>query len=170
MRRSQARPGRPQARHARLVIPNKPKTKPTVNDSDVRRFFDSFKISAAAQGPKTDAASPGMYLLAVGVGKYRIPNNDVPSTVNNAEKIAAFFKGQGGVRVAKILTNENATAKEHRTSFGAPATIQTTTIIETPFVTPGEMRRGETLVIYLSGHGDREGGDWFFLPARFRKR
>ena len=25
------------------------------------------------------------------------------------------------------------------------------------------MRRGETLVIYLSGHGDREGGDWFFL-------
>ena len=34
-----------------MVIPNKPKTKPTVNDSDVRRFFDSFKISAAAQGP-----------------------------------------------------------------------------------------------------------------------
>jgi hypothetical protein len=120
-----------------------------------------FLVACVAMPARGEESAPSYYVIAVGVNKYK-HGSQLSSSVNDARKIAEFYRGQGA-RVTKVLTDEDATAKNIRIALSSAGYDR----LGRGSVEGGEMRPGETLVLYFSGHGIRGQEFWSFVPYDF---
>ncbi|MCA9012657.1 MAG: caspase family protein [Planctomycetaceae bacterium] len=98
-----------------------------------------------------------IHVLAIGIDSYQ-HLTPLSGCVNDARKIAAHFKAQGA-RVVDVMTNEQATMANINQA------IDSLTVINSDDAS--RIQDGDLVVIYLSGHGTRSGGGWYFIPQDF---
>jgi hypothetical protein len=109
--------------------------------------------SAPATGPAAGAL-PTLRILTVGINKYRDSRLDLDYGVADADSILRQFSESQGTfgRVASTrLIDAGATRA---------AIIKALTDLQNAPAT-------DVLVVYLAGHGEIAGGDWYFLPHDF---
>ena len=90
----------------------------------------------------------GYHVLAVGINKYKhesVP--DLRGAVNDSKEVAAHFRDQGAVEV--------------RTFFDEEATMDK--VVDELWRLRREIKKGENVAIFLSGHGNRSGGHFEFV-------
>lgn len=108
--------------------------------------------------PKAGAKEHEPCILTVGVDEYR--SREVPGLrgcANDAVKLAAAFASDrpGGPPAPRTIVNEGATRRR--------------IVAELEALARG-VPDGSEVVIGLSGHGTRRGGNWYFLPHDFDPR
>jgi len=99
----------------------------------------------------TAPALPTLHILTIGINKYRDPRFDLDYGVNDAVSIVQSLQASRGVFsnvVSESLTDAAATRG---------AIVQALTDLQRA---PAD----DVLVVYLAGHGEIEGTDWYFLP------
>jgi hypothetical protein len=102
---------------------------------------------AAGAGP----ALPTVHILTIGINKYRDPRFDLDYGVSDAVSILQSLQasqGTFGKVIAEKLTDAAATRG---------AIVNALTGLQRA---PAD----DILVVYLAGHGEIEGNDWYFLP------
>lgn len=110
--------------------------------------------AAPPPAPAMAAGLPTLHILTVGINKYRDSRLNLDYGVSDATAILQSLQasqGAFGKVVAKKLIDQGATRG---------AIIKALT--EYQSVSPNDV-----LVIYLAGHGEIVGNDWYFLPHDF---
>src|SRR3954466_15988608 len=97
-------------------------------------------------------ASDALNILCFGVSRYRDPSLNLGFAAENAERLAlAFGKSEGcGVPSSNIelLLDEEATSKAIADALAMAAHAA---------------REEDVLIVYFSGHGEREGENFYLL-------
>lgn len=109
----------------------------------------------AAAAARADGARPDCYVLAVGVDAYAHPKvHNLKGCVNDARTAAQQFRQQGNGRFGKVQVRLLTDAA----ASGAAISHELTRL-------RGSGQAGDFVVIFLSGHGGRQGpSGWYFLP------
>lgn len=110
---------------------------------------------AASTEIVTRGQKPTLHILSVGVNKYREAGTTLRFAVNDAEEVAALleknFSTDDFSKVSVIrLYDEQATRSEIEKAFDKIASQITS--------------REDTVVIYLSGHGENHDNTYYFIP------
>lgn len=95
---------------------------------------------------------PQLRVLAVGVNRYRNALLDLSFSVPDARGVAALFRNVGKRLFRDVVVAELYDADATRARIRAQL---------------GELRAThpeDVVVVYLAGHGDTAGDDWFFIP------
>jgi hypothetical protein len=104
-------------------------------------------------GPvQADQSGGQIRLLAVGVGKYTGGLQNLASPARGATLIEELFKSQDLLAGSDVLKDEQGTGEAIRTALKRLRE---------------QVLPGETVVVYLSSHGGRQGGHWSFAPHDF---
>jgi WD40 repeat protein len=109
---------------------------------------------APAAAPPPAAGLPTLHILTVGINKYKDARLNLDYGVSDATAILQSLQASQGVFgkvVAKKLTDQAAT---HAAIVKALADYQ-------------NAPPNDVLVVYLAGHGEIVGDDWYFLPHDF---
>ena len=100
-------------------------------------------------------AKPELYVVTVGVNRYRQETMNLRFAARDAEQIAALFKqrgpalyGTGKVHVGQLL-DDQATKENIKGALGKVTTLA---------------KPQDTLVLFLAGHGTMVGSRFYFLP------
>ncbi len=101
-------------------------------------------------------AKPALHLLVVGVNQYANPDINLNYAVADAKGFIDWAK--------KIGKADDYSSVEVITMFDRAATRSA--ILER-FHALEKSRPEDVVVIYLAGHGENEGGSWYFLPTEF---
>jgi uncharacterized caspase-like protein len=98
---------------------------------------------------------PDCYVLSVGVDRYQ-NINQLRGCVNDARNAAQTFRQQEGLRFSKVTCTVlmDAEASTQRIEEGMKSLTNAG-------------KAGDTVVLFLSGHGDRRNKKWAFLPQDF---
>jgi WD40 repeat protein len=100
-----------------------------------------------------DVEKPDLYILAAGVSEYRDANLKLGFPADDAKAVSAAFSDTGapiyGKVIARVLTDRDATRKSIMDAMRDIAS------------TAGKT---DTVMIFIAGHGDTEGGAYYFLP------
>ena len=108
----------------------------------------------APAAPAPAAGLPTLHILTVGINKYRDSRLNLDYGVSDATAILQSLQASQGVFgkvVAKKLTDQAATRS---------AIIKALTDYQSA-------PANDVLVVYLAGHGEIVGNDWYFLPHDF---
>ncbi len=108
----------------------------------------------AAPAPVSAASLPTLHILTVGINKYRDARLNLDYGVSDATAILQSLQtsqGAFGKVIAKKLIDQGATRA---------AIIKALTDYQNAPV-------NDVLVVYLAGHGEIVGDDWYFLPHDF---
>jgi len=108
----------------------------------------------APPAPAPAAGLPTLHILTVGINKYRDSRLNLDYGVSDATAILQSLQASQGVFgkvVAKKLTDQAATRS---------AIIKALTDYQ-------NAPTNDVLVVYLAGHGEIVGDDWYFLPHDF---
>ncbi|TAL33214.1 MAG: hypothetical protein EPN93_14370 [Spirochaetes bacterium] len=96
---------------------------------------------------------PDLYILAAGVSEYRDANLKLGFPAEDAKAVSAAFNEAGapiyGKVVARVLTDRAATRKS---------------IMDAMSDISARAGKSDTVLVFLAGHGDTEGGVYHFLP------
>lgn len=92
------------------------------------------------------------YVLAVGISKYQLPQLNLRGPANDAKAIAEMFRSQGRPARVDLLLDERATKAA---------------IVQALDRAVAQASEDDLVIIYMSGHGDRRGGRWYFIPYDF---
>jgi WD40 repeat protein len=109
---------------------------------------------AAPAAPTPVAGLPTLHILTVGINKYRDSRLNLDYGVSDATAILQSLQASQGVFgkvIAKKLTDQAATRA---------AIIKALTDYQ-------NAPANDVLVVYLAGHGEIVGDDWYFLPHDF---
>ena len=122
--------------------------------ANVRVSFNPAVPSAAATSVTAAVPKPKLYVLAVGISRYKDPNLQLRYAAKDAADVAAAWASQqGGLYsevVPRILRDEQATRE---------AVLDGLDWIER------ETTSRDVALVLLSGHGDNDGdGAYYFLP------
>lgn len=124
------------------------------SDERGRRFWLSSGIATLVLSALAAARAqdlPNYHVLAIGINTYKdalVPN--LRGAIHDADRIATLFVDQGPrVRVTK-LRDDQATGWD---------------IQEALRRLEDEARPNDLVVVFFSGHGGRNHGDWSFLPS-----
>lgn len=112
------------------------------------------ELAAAAGVPVPAGPLPTLHVLTVGINKYRDSRLDLDYGVSDADAILrqfSEFQGAFGRVASTRLIDAGATRA---------AIIKALTDLQSAPAT-------DVLVLYLAGHGEIAGGDWYFLPHDF---
>ena len=116
----------------------------------------AFLLSSASN--EAFARRPNCYLVSVGVDDY-VSANDLRGCVNDAHNATRQFRSQQGKMFGNVytwtLTNRNAS----RSTIASRINYLRT-----------RGGSGDFVVLFLSGHGGRRNGGWYFLPADYNSR
>jgi hypothetical protein len=103
---------------------------------------------------------PECHIVSAGIDNYRT-QNPLKGCLNDARNVVAAFQGQTGTMFRSV---KETILLDERASHGA------ITKAFRGFLNQGTA--GDTMVLFLSGHGARTNGNkgptWFFLPADFQ--
>lgn len=95
---------------------------------------------------------PDMHILAVGVGEYRDATIRLGFPANDARAVSAAFSRSGASLYGKInatvLVDAAATRERIRAELAGIAS---------------RAKRNDIVIVFLAGHGDTEGGRYYFL-------
>ena len=101
--------------------------------------------------PRT-AVKPDMHILAVGISEYRDRNIRLLSPSDDAVALASALKTTGstlyGKVYASVLTNDRATREN---------------IIKSMEELAQKVKKSDTVILFFAGHGDLDGGFYYFL-------
>jgi len=95
---------------------------------------------------------PRLHVLAVGLNEYRNSQFNLRFSVPDARSVAAIFRALGGKLFADVEVDELYDAAATRA--GILAKLHDF----------GATRPDDVVVVYLAGHGETIGDDWFFVP------
>jgi hypothetical protein len=112
-----------------------------------------FRIVVPRDGVPTAEERPRMYVLAVGVDKYRMPDLELRYAVNDTFKFSKALELVGSALFAKvettILANEQVTEDAIAAAFGRIG---------------ADAKTGDVFVLYLAGHGTSIEGKYYYYP------
>lgn len=112
-------------------------------------------LSLFASKVRADERRPDCYVLSIGVDAYQKANR-LHGCVNDARNIVAAFQSQEGTFFGKVQSRIQLDGEA--TKAGIVQHLE-------------QMKRlgqaGDFIVLFLSGHGGRNNGDWFFLPVDY---
>jgi WD40 repeat protein len=101
-----------------------------------------------------DLRKPRLYVLAIGVSRYKDPRLTLDFAAADATDVAAAFKAQeGGIYrevVMTVLRDEEATLRNVEKGLEWIA---------------HETTQGDTALVFVAGHGTNEDQKYYFLPA-----
>jgi uncharacterized caspase-like protein len=108
-------------------------------------------------GRSAAAADPTLHVLAIGVSEYDDPAINQQSPIffaaNDAARVADFYQAQQGKLVKKVVVqrfqDREATRARILAALGA---------------LKEQVRPGDRVIVFLSGHGFYVGSDFFFAP------
>lgn len=123
--------------------------------SIVELIVPSSVETVASTETTTQGKKPTLHILSVGVNKYREAGTALHFAVNDAEEVAALLeKNFSADDFSKVsvtrLYDEQATRAEIEKAFDKIASQITS--------------REDTIVIYLSGHGENHDNIYYFIP------
>ena len=99
-------------------------------------------------------ASEALKVLCIGVGRYSNPALNLRYAAENASRLREAFASPGGCGVPgsnlRLLLDEEATSS---------------TILSTIAEVASGCNQQDVLILYFSGHGEREGSSFFLLPS-----
>jgi Caspase domain len=96
------------------------------------------------------AASGALHVIAVGIDRYAAPALELGYARRDAEAIARLMRSSKGFDRVAVAELYNADAKRE-------------SILASLRSVAAAARPGDTVLIYLAGHGIAIGGDWYFL-------
>jgi hypothetical protein len=88
------------------------------------------------------------YVLSIGISNYGDPRNNLRTPAKNARNVAEVFSRQAPGSTVKLLLDDDATADRITNALKD---------------LESEVQPGDFVVVFLCGHGAREGGDWNFI-------
>lgn len=101
-----------------------------------------------------DTAKPALYLLAIGVGKYRGSLSRLTFPGQDAQDFATVLEQQKGQLYAKV---ETKTLRDRQATRAAVLEALRWLRDQRPNAT-------DTVVVFLAGHGETSNGQYYFLP------
>ena len=101
---------------------------------------------------KTKKTNSALHILTVGINKYKNPGLDLKFSVPDADSLSKFFKKTYSRIFSNLyvheLFNNQATKNEIIKKLKSLTTISSE----------------DTVLIYLAGHGDTIGDNWYYIP------
>lgn len=102
-------------------------------------------------------AKPNLYVLAVGVNKYRDRSLWLNYSVPDAQSVLANFGGQKTSLYQNIYTSELLDGDVTRENIAAKFAE----------LSP-RVKSDDVFIFYVAGHGTAKNGDYYFIPSNFR--
>lgn len=118
--------------------------------------FESVPVETTLASPDAAPAARTLHVLTIGINRYANPRLELNFAVADARGITAWAAGP----LVEPLFDRIAVTE----LFDADAT---TARITQALDALAETGRDDSVIIFLSGHGENDGEQWFFLPAEF---
>jgi len=115
---------------------------------------ESEPYALTVNGP-VQAKAPALYVLAIGINKYKNSALNLNFAAPDAKGIASYFNGKsqklfpGGVKVVQLYDGE-ATRENILKEFQSLRE---------------RAEPQDVVVVYLAGHGETVGTEWYFIPS-----
>ncbi len=147
--------GRDVEQEARVAVPLVKDGTITLVARTGERAGEAANVSLIWKGiVEADLRKPKLYVLAIGVSRYRDPGLVLSFASADASDVAAALKAQeGGIYrevVAKVLRDEDATLRNVQEDLDAIAR---------------ETTARDVAVVFMAGHGTTEDNKYYFLPT-----
>lgn len=114
-------------------------------------------VQIVYEPPTRTLPDPTLYVLAVGISRYKDPaigeRSPLYFAANDAERIAAFYQGQQGKLAKTVVVKRLKDAEATRSGITAALAALA-----------GPVRPGDRVIVFLSGHGFYLDDDFFFAP------
>jgi WD40 repeat protein len=120
---------------------------------NARNSISSPPLTIPPQTTPAADVKPTLYVLAVGVSRYKDPNFNLKYAAADAQAISKLLEQQGHeflqVAPPKLLTNEQANLSSIKAAFAELA---------------GQVKENDVFLLYLAGHGMVFDGAFHFIP------
>ena len=103
---------------------------------------------------KGESRTPDLYLVLIGIDKYKNPELNLTYAGLDAASISDFFTSQPAKRLFEGI-HVHAILNEKATRQGIMALFEELR---------QRARQKDAILLYMAGHGDMVGSEWFFIP------